>query len=166
MGRRERNIGGLREHRRGKPDRRDARYAGGLVRLMVMGALVLPLTGCASCEHQSGRVDIDAAYVVANTPIVRGAFCRKPVSARALLMPLCASSDIESGRWATRELFGVDPRPHRAMLPSPQRTTPNSAPRRVSPLCSTLIPTVLSAEMKFPFPLYRVILMCDYSLRA
>jgi hypothetical protein len=25
----------------------------------------------ASCEHQSGKVTIDAAYVVANTPIVR-----------------------------------------------------------------------------------------------
>jgi hypothetical protein len=53
-------------------------------------------------------VKIDAAYVEANTPIVREQL-QKVSGSRTCSMPLWASSDIESGKArATRELFGAD----------------------------------------------------------
>jgi S1/P1 Nuclease len=50
----------------------------------------------ASCEQLAGKVTIDAAYVVANVPVVRES-CRKLASgSRICSMRLWASSDIES----------------------------------------------------------------------
>ena len=55
-----------------------------------------------SCDHLAGKVKIDAAYVAANFPIVRGN-CRNQVSgSRICSTPPWTSSDIESGKCGQR----------------------------------------------------------------
>ena len=60
-------------------------------------------------------------------------------------MPLCASSDIESGKeWATRELFGVDQDHIEQMVAVASANNANSASRAFA--YPIWIPTVISRD--------------------
>ena len=54
----------------------------------------------ASCDHPSGKVTIDAAYVLANTPIIRERFQKSGVRLAHLLDAALGKYDIESGKGA------------------------------------------------------------------